>query len=297
MSSPVEPSSSRRRWLRVFRTIGRILIGVYALLLVLLYVAQDMLIFPGQSFQGRPPASIRPGPGREIVELKTSDGEKVVALFGPALSPTGSALADAKIRPTILYFYGNAQYLGGTLNEFAKMRRMGLNVLMPDYLGYGLSGGRASEAGCYATADAAYDHLRARPDVDPAKLVIGGFSLGGAVAIDLASRRPAAGLIVSCTFTSMGDMTRGRYPFVPTSLLLRHRFSSREKIAAIRCPILIADGRLDKIIPPSMASSLASACGGPVTRIVLDEAGHDDLFRVAEGRAEEVLLGFLNRLP
>lgn len=297
MSSPVEPPSSRRRWWRVLRSIGRFLIGVYALLLVLLYFAQDALIFPGRAFQGRPLVYFRPVPGSEIVELKTSGGEKAVALFGPALSPTGSALPDAKSRPTLLYFYGNAQYLGGTLDEFAKMRRMGLNILMPDFLGYGLSGGRASEAGCYATADAAYEHLRSRPDIDPDKIVIGGFSLGGAVAIDLAARRPAAGLIVSCTFTSMADMTRGRYPFVPASLLLRHRFSSREKIATIRCPILIAAGRLDKIIPPNMADALASAAGGPVTRIVLDDAGHDDLFRVAEGRAAEVLQGFLNQLP
>ena len=69
-------------------------------------------------------------------------------------------------------------------------RRLGANVMIPDYVGYGLSGGSPSEAGCYATADTAYEHLKGRKDVDPGKIVAAGWSMGGGVAVDLAARRP-----------------------------------------------------------------------------------------------------------
>ena len=85
--------------------------------------------------------------------------------------------------------------------------------------------------------------------VDAKTIIAAGWSLGGAVAIDLASRRQVGGLIVFSTFTSGVEMARRMLPFVPVSLLLRHRFDSVHKIAKIRCPILIGHGRRDPLIP------------------------------------------------
>ena len=89
-----------------------------------------------------------------------------------------------------------------------RIRRSGSNVLVPEYLGYGLSEGKACEAACYDTADAVWRHVIRRKDVDKTKIVVSGASLGGAVAIDLAARVPVAGLITLVTFTSIPDVAR-----------------------------------------------------------------------------------------
>jgi uncharacterized protein len=271
---------------------------LYVAIVIALYFLQDALIFPGRSSQGRPESALRLGPGYQVVELRTPGGERVTAVFGSALSPGGSPLADAASRPTILYFYGNGQYLAASIAEVGALRRRGLNVLMPDYLGYGLSGGKAGEAGCLAAADAAYEHLLTRSDIDPSKILFGGFSMGGAVAIDLASRRPSKGVIVSCTFTSLTEMAGRQYPFIPVKWLLRHRFRSLEKIGKITAPILIADGELDTLVPAAMSDRLASAAGGKVTRIAMKAAGHDDLVRMAQSDPEisDALDRFLSKI-
>ena len=282
-----------RRRLRLLA--GTILVA-YLALLALLYFLQDALIFPGRASQGRPEARIPPRSDREILRLRTRSGEEVAAVFGAALTPSGHPLADPRSRPSVVYFYGNGQFLAGEMDHLATIRRLGVNVIMADYLGYGMSGGRASEAGCYATADSAYDYLLSRPDVDPRKIVAGGFSLGGAVAIDLASRRPVAGVIVSGTFADLVQSAQARYRIVPVSLLLRHRFASLEKIRSIRAPMLIAHGTLDPIVPIAASDLLVSAALGPVTRIVRPDLGHADVIRFADAATLETVGRFLDAI-
>jgi hypothetical protein len=278
------------------RDLCIVIVGLYLVLVVALYLLQEKLIFPGSGSQGGPEAQIPAGPGREVLTLKTSSGERVVALFGRAFSSDGELVADPSSRPTLLYFYGNGQCLGTSVHEIDTIRHLGLNVLAADYLGYGLSGGSPSESGCYAVADAAYEHLLHRRDVDPKNLLMGGFSLGGAVAIDLASRHACSGLIVSSTFTGMTDMAAAQYPYIPTSLLLRHRFRSIAKIPRVRCPILIANGRFDDLISPDMADALARVAIGRVDRIAMN-AGHDDIFGSNDPIARAALRRFLDAIP
>jgi fermentation-respiration switch protein FrsA (DUF1100 family) len=178
----------------------------------------------------------------------------------------------------MIYFYGNGMCLKQAMPEFDRFRRLGLNVLIPDYVGYGMSGGRPSEHGCQATADAAYDFLVSTRGGDPKTIIAGGWSLGGAVAIDLASRRQVGGLVAFSTFTSAVEVARRLLPFAPVSLLLRSRFDSLRKIATIRCPILIGHGRRDTIIPFRMGETLAESAGGPVTTVWLDQAAHKHFF-------------------
>jgi hypothetical protein len=179
--------SFRRAWQRTWRVI-RIPLLIYAGVGAVLFSTQIRLIFPGAEKQGQPTTIVQARPGEELVSLTTAHGDQVIALFGPALTPDGQPHPKAASSPTMLYFYGNAMCVNDALPEFDRFRRLGLNVMIPDYVGYGMSGGKPSESGCYATADAAFAHLLKRKDVDPAKIVVAGWSLGGAVAIDLASR-------------------------------------------------------------------------------------------------------------
>jgi len=240
-----------------------------------LYFGQSGMILRGRHTHGRPCAAISPPAGVEMLRLPTPCGRRVAALFGPALSPEGQPLPDAPTRPTLLFFYGNGMYLNETVPLMQHLRRIGANVLVPEYLGYGLSDGPADEKGCYATADAAWQHLLRRPDIDTSLIVVGGVSLGGAVAIDLAARRrEVAGCIALVTFTSIPDVARHLHPDVPIHRLIRMKFDSLAKMPAVACPLLVGHSTADALVPAWMADRLAGAAGGPVTRLVIEGANH-----------------------
>src|SRR6185503_8795814 len=113
------------------------------------------------------------------------------------------------------------------------------------------------EKGVYATAEAAYAHLMSRDDVDKNKIIVGGWSLGAAAALELASKHRVAGVMTFSAFTSMGEMARRVMPILPTSLLLRHHFENEKKIRQLDLPMLIVHGRRDSIIPFDMSRRLA----------------------------------------
>lgn len=290
------PPPTRAILLGSWRVVRLVLIA-YLVVLLVISLSQTQLIFPGQSSRGRPESRIDPPAGAELVRLTTADGDRCVALFGPALGPDGRPAPDAAARPTFLYFYGNDSNIGDSLDLVEDFRRLGVNVLVPEYVGYGMSEGSAGEPGCYATAEAAYRHLLGRPDVDPRRILAVGWSLGGAVAIDLAAKHEVSGLIVLSTFTGMGEMAAIRYPFLPTSWLLRHRFESERKIRGVRVPTLIVHGSRDDLIPPAMADRLASASGGRATRLDIPSAGHNDIFEAGGPRLFGAFRAFLDAVP
>jgi fermentation-respiration switch protein FrsA (DUF1100 family) len=276
--------------------IARIVVLVYLGLLIVFTSFQTRIIFPGQETQGRDYAQVEPRPGTELVRLESPRGEPIVALFGPALTRDGRRLPDAASRPTLIYFYGNAMCMNDARGHFERFRRLGLNVIIADYLGYGMSGGAASEKGCQATSDAVYDYLTSTRGIKPTRIVASGWSLGGAVAVDLASRKPVAGLIIFSAFTSGVDMGRRLMPVFPVSLLLRHRFDSLHKIARVECPILIGHGRRDRIVPFDMGRRLAAAAKGPVTTLWIDGADHNDFYTVGEEQINAAMTKFIDMI-
>jgi fermentation-respiration switch protein FrsA (DUF1100 family) len=278
---PTPPAAAPSRALRLRRGLLSLLRGIglaYVLLVAGLYFRQTDLIFPGHLRRGEHVA-VETSPGATLVPLRTAAGDRIVALYGPALTEDGSPAAPDARHPTVLYFYGNGMTLADCLPLLDRFRRLGVTALIPEYAGYGESSGEAGERGCYATADAAYDYLL-RNGTRPDQIVAAGWSLGGAVATDLASRRPVAGLATFSAFTSMTEMAQRQYPYVPVALLLRHRFDNRTKIGHVHCPVLLAHGTDDPLVPPEMAERLAAAAGGPVTRVSVPGAGHNDLFAV-----------------
>ena len=158
-----------------------------------------------------------------------------------------------------------------------------------------MSGGRASEQGCYATADAAYEHLMSRRDIDPKRIIPAGWSLGAAVAIDLASRRPAQAVLAFSAFTNMADLGRRLLPFLPASLLLDQRFDSDRKVAKISVPTFFAHGRWDSIVPHDMSASLAKLARGKVTHLTF-QADHNDLFDLGGEELWRAVKRFIDEL-
>jgi pimeloyl-ACP methyl ester carboxylesterase len=159
---------------------------------------------------------------------------------------------------------------------------MGVNVLGVEYVGYGMATGKPGERSMYAAADAAYEYLLTRDDVDKAKIVPAGNSIGCAAAIDLASRRPAAGLVCFSAFTTMPAMGRIVIPWLPTSLLLSYKFDNIGKLEKFDGPIFIAHGKIDSIVPFTMSEELRKAARGAVTYVPVEGAGHNDVFDTDE---------------
>jgi fermentation-respiration switch protein FrsA (DUF1100 family) len=277
--SMARPSAWRGRLGRLARRLGLIALLVYLGTALVLAALQSQLLFPGHAAQGRPETHTQTPGGVERVELPTEAGN-VVAFFGPALDPDGQPLNARTPGPALLYFYGNGESIASCLDQFDDFRELGLHVLIADYLGYGMSQGTPSETNCYRTADAALAYLKTRLEVDPSKIIVLGWSLGGGVAIDLAAREAFAGVIVAGTFTSVPDLAQTLFPWLPTSLLVRDRFDSASKIHGIKAPILVIHGSHDEIIPYAMGQQLA-ASGPPGTEFLrVPGAKHNDLFEV-----------------
>jgi len=231
------------------------------------------IVFPGSRSQGQPDARILPAAGRELLTLHGRDGTKIAALFGK------STAARSGIRPALLYFYGNGMCMAYSLDEFNHFRGLGFNIIMIDYPGYGMSGGTPDESGCYAAADAAYDYLLTRKDIDRNRLVAAGWSLGAAVAIDLASRRHVAGLATFSAFTNTDHMSQRLAGALPAGFLLSSQFDNLAKIASVSCPIFMAHGTQDQLVPLDMLDRLAKAAKSKVTIVRVDGAGHNDIFQ------------------
>jgi fermentation-respiration switch protein FrsA (DUF1100 family) len=274
----------------------RIGLSVYLILCLVVYFAQDWLAFPGTAQQGTTETRIQYGGSAEVVHLTTSDGTPITAVFGKA----GSLISDRRFtaadhRPTILYFYGNAGSVAWSEGEFDHFRALGCNVLIPDLAGFGASGGKASEKNLYATADAAWDYLQHRPDIDPKRIIVVGWSMGAAVAIDLAARRPVIGLATFNGYTSLPEMAHKMLPFIP-SILCKYRFDNETKIAQVHCPIFICNGRRDQLVPPEMSERLAAHAGGPVTRLVLERADHNSIFSEEPEVLWPAMKGFVDQV-
>jgi pimeloyl-ACP methyl ester carboxylesterase len=281
MSQPLLPKLRRRStlWRRLAENAVRLAL-FYCLFCFVYYLRQQAHLFPGQGTQGQPYAMLPPSSNYQLVEFTTAaHNERITAIFGQALDERGNVRSDAASRPTILYFNGNAATIASFLDVFQRLRGLGCNVLIPDYPGYGMSDGYASEHNFYACADAAYDYLCHHTDVDRTQIISAGWSLGSAVAIDLATRRPVRGLIVLSAFSSWPAIASDHTYWRPASVWLQAGFDNQSKIAHVTCPVLIAHGRHDELIPFSMSEQLARARGLPPPLAI--NSGHN-VFRSDE---------------
>ncbi len=284
------------------RRLALSLVTMYLMVILVFSLLQTWLIFPGAQTQNTPDAHVTPPPGTTLIPLSTPSGHHTFALFGPALLPDDTPSPHAQNLPTLLYFYGNGMCLADTFHEFRDFRRLGANVLIVEYVGYGMADGSPGEQSCYESAEAAYQHLLNRRDIDAHKIIPAGWSLGAAVAIDLAHRHRTenhiAGIITFSAFTSLTDIAQKNYPFLPLSLFLKHRFESARKlqegVAAV--PMLIGHGRLDAMIPFAMSQSLvteARRSGSVVTELPISQANHNDFYVVGEDQILPTMQKFI----
>ena len=128
---------------------------------------------------------------------------------------------------------------------------------------------------------AAWDYLVALAP-GRARFIVG-HSLGGAIATELARRRPdASGLVLEATFTSVRDMIgQSKWGFLPVGLILNQEFNALEKIADVKMPVLVTHGTRDSIVPIEMGERLFEAAKSPKRFVRVEGAGHHNLSGVA----------------
>jgi uncharacterized protein len=245
----------------------------YLGLLVLLRLNESRLVY----FPGNQRELISPSPELRLpvqrVLIRTEDG-LTLASWVIRADPNSTGY-------WLLICHGNAGNLSefGRPTHYAGLRALGLNLLAFDYRGYGESQGRPSEDGLYKDADAAYRYLRDTLGVLPERIIVFGHSLGSAVAVDLASRVPSAGLILEGALTSVRERGQELYPYIPVRWIGRSRFASIEKIARVTVPKLFLHATADDVIPLAHGHRLFQAAAAPKTFVEL-KGGHGDAFEV-----------------
>ena len=269
---------------RVVVSVGVGVVAILAFLDISIRSIENRFIyFPPQHSTGIDLAA-QYGSGAEEVWLTAADGVKLNALYLP----------HPPSRKVILWFHGNAEDLSTAAGGLKVYSALGANLLAVDYRGYGKSEGSPSEEGLYRDAAAAYDYLVQQRHLQPEDIILLGHSLGGVVAIDLASRRPCGGLIVESSLTTAREMARRILRIPLLGYTLRTRFDSLSKIARVRAPVLIVHGTRDDMIPFSMGRRLFENASQPKSFYAVEGAGHNDLLEVAGERYLERLRDFIN---
>jgi fermentation-respiration switch protein FrsA (DUF1100 family) len=213
------------------------------------------------------------------VWLTAADGVRLHAWYAAA---PGASLVT-------LFLHGNAGNLTHRAPHIRRLTEAGSSVLVLDYRGYGKSGGSPSEAGLYADAEAAYQYLVSQGH-PPRRIVLHGESLGSAVAVDLASRRECAGVVLEAAFSSGQAVAGAALPLIGP--LLFRQYDSLSKIHRVRAPLLFLHGGADDIVPLRLGRALFEAAPEPKSFWTIPGAGHNDLLDAAGAAYVERLRRF-----
>ena len=260
--------------------LSLILLGALALIAVLLIPAVERrsIYFPTAEYEAVPED---PGLRAETLEIPSAGG---VRLAGWWIRGNGAT--------ALLYFHGNGGNISHRLDR-AKMlvENLGLDVFLVDYRGYGRSSGRPGETGLYADGEAIYEAARAH-GFSPEQIVIFGESLGGAVAVETALRKPARALLLEAPFLSIPKMAKAIYPFLP-SFAVKTRFDNEAKIGRVGIPKLIVAAEIDDVVPFDQTRRLFEIAAEPKRFFVIRGAAHNNTYIVGGREYLEVWREFL----
>lgn len=242
-----------------------LVIALYLAAALGLYVFQRRLIYrPDTGYFTPVEAGLT---GVREMRLKTPEGAELVAWETPA----------APGKPTFLYFHGNGGGLIHRAERIARFARDGYGVFMPAYRGYSGSTGSPSEAAIIEDARLAYAHLIAQ-GLRPRDIVLYGESLGTGVAVQLAASAEVGAVVLDSPYTSLVDIAKRLYGFMPVKTFMIDSFASSAHIARVKAPLLILHGSLDSVVPVELSEMLYAMAPEPKRRVVLNGAGHSDIF-------------------
>ena len=254
----------------------------YLGLTVMIYFQQDGMVYVPERTITHDPKNI--GLEYEEVAVRTKDGISISGWYIPAKNE----------KAVILFCHGNAGNISNRLDSVRIFNNLSLSVLIFDYRGYGKSEGRPSEEGTYLDAEAAWDYLVTVKKIPPGRIIAFGRSLGGAVAAEIAARRSPAALIIESGFTSVPDLGKNIYPWLPVKLISKFHYATIDKIRTVRCPKLIIHSRKDDIVPFEHGRAIYEKAALPKEFLEI-RGGHNDGFLLSGRIYTEGIEGFLER--
>ena len=239
----------------------KIVLGVAIGVSLLMWLFQERMLFFPRPLDSRPTSR----PEVEEVTVAAADGVK---LRGWLVKGNGTPA------PLVIYFGGNAEevsWLVDLADQFA-----GWSLLLVNYRGYGESEGKPGEKELLEDALVIHDYAKRRPEVSSG-IVVMGRSLGSGVAVHLAAHRPLRGVILVSPYDSMVEVAKRHYPFLPVSLMLRHRFDSLARVPQIEAPLLCLVATEDRVIPRAHSRALFEAWRGAKTWHEVPRSDHDSI--------------------
>lgn len=251
-----------------FGRVLKSLVSIYLLFGVLIYFFGDRLMFH--------PEASPPWTTEIPIKVGTPDGVSLAAVHLP----------NPHAVYTVLFSHGNAEDIRDVAPLLNEIHEAGFAVFAYDYRGYGTGDGVPTEENAYKDIDAAYAYLTGTQGVAPARIIAYGRSVGGGPAVDLASRKPLAGLILESTFVT-AFRVRTHIPILPFD-----KFRNIDKIAGVRAPVLVMHGIDDEIIPVWHGRALFERAREPKLALWVEHAGHNDVPLVAGTRYAETLRRF-----
>ncbi len=274
------PDARRQVWIAASLAMLGLMAGGFVLL-------EDRFIyFPTrdrESFRAGAAVAAAAGVAVEDCEITTADGVQLHAWWGrPA----------TRSRAVVLLFHGNAGNLADRADMMVDLAGLPAEVVLVDYRGYGRSSGRPGERGLRADATAVWSYLTKDRRISPQRVVLYGESLGGAVAVELASRTDPAGLILQSSFTSIPDMAAVHMPVIPR-FMIHTRMESAAAIGRVRCPVLVIHSPEDEIVPYWMGQRLFELAPGPKRLFEVLGAGHNETWVLGGTRLRTALGEFL----
>ena len=252
---------------KLLKSLLRIVILVVVLAFVIGIAGINMLMFHPGMVKGDYDATT---PG--YVDIGTN-GVKIAALvLGPERGdPPSQELRRGK--KAILRCPGNAEDMVGTLWALGGLASQGFTVASVDYPGYGLSDGSPDEKGCYRNVHRLYDWLVEARGFKPEDIIVDGFSIGTGSAVELAATKPVGGLVLEAAFLSAPRaVTRVR-------LLPIDPFPNLNRIADVKCPLLMIHGTADRVVPYSQGKALYEFAIEPKRFVFIKGGDHNTLVK------------------
>lgn len=201
----------------------------------------------------------------EKIWIKTSFG-KTEAWFLPP-----DPMNNVEPSPAVIFAHGNGELIDFWPDELKRFNHFGIGVMLLEYPGYGRSEGKPSQKNITETFNNAYNILIERKDVDPAKIILFGRSLGGGAVCTLAAERPSAALILMSTFTSARSFAK---KYLAPGFLVRDPFNNLTVVRNYPKPVLVFHGKFDEVIPYSHGMALCKSA--PHATMITYESGHND---------------------
>ena len=259
-----------------------ILIGLLLINAWMYYQQPKIIFFPYKDVEQTPGDW---GMSYVDVAIHTEDGLELDGWYIPF---SGS-------KQVVLFFHGNAGNISHRRASLEIFHDLGLNVLIVDYRGYGNSEGSPSEPGLYRDAMAAWSYLIDEKGFAANEVVIFGRSLGGAVAVNLASKVGASGLILESTFTSAKDFARVVFPFISRIMVMRFGFNTDELIKKVQSPVLVLHSPDDDVVPFHLGERVFELANEPKAFMRM-RGGHNDGFYLSQPEYGQALAEWLKTL-